>query len=137
MAKTKKRGAARKNSAKRAKASVKPARKKTAKKTTKRAAAKPKAKSNRRRASKSVTKPAAEEMRPLEVAVMEKPVELEKPVEITVIAAVEAPVPAVVGLEETVEVATSTPAGGEREEGARPALDPWSGADEPAEKKVP
>jgi hypothetical protein len=135
MAKTKSSVAARKKSTKRGKASAKPARKKTAKKTTTRATAKPKAKSKVRRAAKSVTKPAAKKQRPKEVAVAEKSVGLEKSVETietTIIAAVEAPTPTVVAVEEMIAVATSTPA--DREEGPHLAGD--LEVDETPDKKV-
>jgi hypothetical protein len=130
MAKAKKRAAARKKSAKRSKASVKP----TSKKTAKRVAAKPRVKAKVRRATKSATK-SAQEVRPQEAAVAEKAIEIEKSVETTIIAAVEAPTPSVVAVVETVDVTTSTLA---EEEGSRPArdLDIWSSPGEPPEKKV-
>lgn len=139
MAKRKKRAAARRKSAKRAKASVKPASKKTAtKKAAKHATAKPKAKSQVRRTTKAATKPAAGKVKPQQAAVAEKPVEIEKLVETTIIATVETPTPTVVVVEEALEVANSAPANNEREETTRPAegIDVSSGVSELSERKV-
>jgi hypothetical protein len=137
MAKRKKRAVARRKSAKRAKASVKPASKKTAtKKAAKHATAKPKAKSRVRRTTKAATKPAAGKVKPQQAPVAEKPVEIEKLVETTIIATVETPTPTVV--EEALEVANSAPADNEREETTRPAegIDVSSGVGELSERKV-
>ncbi len=145
MAKTKKRAAARAKNAKRGKASVKPARKKTvkkpakkaAKKTASRSTTKP-AKSKARRSAKKVTKPTTEALQPQQAPAPERAVELERSVETTIIAVVEAPPPTLLGLEDVLAAATSAPAESERQEGSRPEedLDVWSGVGEAPEKKV-
>ena len=139
MAKSKKRAAARSKSAKRSKASAKPARKKTAtKKTAKRTTATPKTKPKARRTIKSATKPVAEKVTPQQAPVVEKPVEIEKLVETTIIATVETSTPTAVVVEETVKVESSALADSEREKGVRLAedIDVSSGVSELSERKV-
>jgi hypothetical protein len=110
MAKTKKRTAGRKKSAKRGKASVKPARKKTAK----RAIAK-KAKAKVRRTTKRVTKPTLEE-KPASAETL--PIFAEATAETAVVTVIEEPTRPVVVVEEQVSVrATSDEENGS----ARPA----------------
>jgi hypothetical protein len=105
MAKTKKRTAGRKESAKSGKASVKPVRKKTAKRAM---AEKPKSKVHR--VTKRAKKPVAKEVAPLP----------EKSVEAAVVAAVAEPTSVLV-LAETVQVTTSIAS--ERQEVPSPAPD--------------
>jgi len=115
MAKAKKRVAARKKSSKRGKSSAKPARKMTARRTTPK-----KTKTKVRRAGMSAKKSPAKKKRPRET--MERRPVAEVPVttvETTIIDVIEEPAPGVVAVTEyeSVQTATSIPAGSEPERG--------------------
>ena len=115
MAKAKKRVAARKKSSKRGKSSAKPARKMTARRTTPK-----KTKTKVRRAGMSAKKSPAKKKRPPET--MERRPVAEVPVttvETTIIDVIEEPAPGVVAVTEyeSVQTATSIPAGSEPERG--------------------
>jgi len=116
MAKAKKRVAVRKKSSKRGKASTKPARKMATKHPTLK-----KTKSTVQRAGMSTTKSPAKKKRPPETMerrpVAEMPVETT--VETTIIDVIEEPAPGVVAVTEyeSVQTATSIPAGSEPERG--------------------
>ena len=105
MAKAKKRVATRKKSAKRGKASAKPARKKAAKRTTPK-----KAKSRIRRAGRNAPKPIAKKKQPSKIAARKAPRQVtEVPVETTIIDVIEEPVPGVVVVTEYESVRTAIP----------------------------
>lgn len=105
MAKAKKRGAARKKTTKRGKASAKPARKKVTKR-----AAPSKAKSKVRRAGRSAAKPAAKKKQPAKIVARKAPRPVVKvPVETTIIDVIEKPAPGVVVVREYESIRTATP----------------------------